>query len=122
MSGFNELELAALSAIFDETPEFASGLNGQLARSVVVKRDNSGAGFFTHIECPDDVPSLNCTRVLGTQTYARLKNLTYGLGFVLFMRDGKLHVLEGFTCGNETTSAIDFDRLCFEIRPTPFDQ
>ena len=89
MTAFTELELAALRSIFSETPELASALEGQLAVATVTERENSGGGFFTTIVVSDDAPRVSCPKVLGYETQARVTGLEHGLGFVLFMEDGR---------------------------------
>jgi hypothetical protein len=90
MTAFTELELAALRSIFSETPELRTGLERQLATATVTDRENDGGGFFTTISVPDGVPQVSGPGVLGNETYARVTGLEHGLGFVLFMEDGRL--------------------------------
>lgn len=106
MTTFTELELAALSAIFAETPEFASALKQQLAIATVVDRENTGGGFFTTIAVDGDAPTVSSPRVLGYETQARVVGMEYGLGFVLFVEEGKLALLEGFSWGGEDTARL----------------
>jgi len=119
MTAFTELELAALQSIFSETPELASGLERQLAVATVAERENSGAGFFTTISVADDVARVSSPKVLGYETQARIAGLEHGLGFVLFMDDGRLHLLEGFAWGPESTAALDLIALKFEVYTQP---
>jgi hypothetical protein len=115
MTTFTDLELAALHSIFSETPELAAGLERQLVVATVAKRENSGGGFFTTIAVADDVPRVSSPKVLGYETQARVAGLEHGLGFVLFMEDGRLHLLEGFAWGPESTTALDLPALNFEV-------
>ena len=115
MTRFTELELAALHSIFSETPELASGLERQLAGATVIERENSGAGFFTRIAVADEAPSLSSPKVLGHETHARVAGLEHGLGFVLFMEHGRLHLLEGYANGLGNTTSLDLESLQFEI-------
>lgn len=52
--------------------------------------------------------------VLGCETHARLAGLEHPLGFVLFMEKGRLHKLEGFAYGDDTSS-LDLADLTFEV-------
>jgi hypothetical protein len=119
MMTFTELELAALRSIFSETPELASGLEQQLAVGTVTERENTGGGFFTTIAIADDAPTVSSPNVLGYETQARIDGLSDGLGFVLFMEDGRLHVLEGFAWGPEDTAPLDLAALRFEVYKQP---
>lgn len=119
MMAFTKLEIAALQAIFLETPELAPGLQRQLEEAVVVKREISDGGFFTTIAVADDAPAINCPSVLGYATHARLACLEHGINFVLFIDDGRLQMLEGFTWGPESTFDLDLADLQFEIYNQP---
>lgn len=111
---FTELEGAALHSIFSETPELAAGLERQLSAATVAERENSGAGFFTTINVSDKGPRVKSPTVLGYETHAHIKGMEYCLGFVLFMKDGALHMLEGYALAG-TTSELDLADLQFEV-------
>jgi hypothetical protein len=118
---FTELEGAALRSIFCETPELAAGLERQLAAATVTERENSGAGFFTTIKVPAGPPRVESPKVLGYGTHAHIKGMEYGLGFVLFIKDGALHTLEGYALAG-STSELDLADLRFEIFRVPQNQ
>lgn len=119
MTYFTKMETAALRAIFAETPRIALALEAQLSRAVVTNRENTGGGFFTDIDVPDDLPPVICPHALGDATHARVEGLKHGLGFVLFMQDGKLGVLEGHAWGPENTAPLNLTNLSFEIYQGP---
>ena len=116
-----ELEIAALLAIFSETPELASALQRQLERATVTSRENTGRGFYTDFAVPDDAPRVECPRVLGYTTNARVEGLEHGLGFALIMENGKLHLLDGHAWGDDTSS-LDLHNLSFEIFHRPMQR
>lgn len=113
------LERAALRAIIGEAPGHAATLESQAACVRVVRRENSGAGCFTHLHVPDGVPLLSGISTLGDETHAHVPGLEHGLGFVLFVKDGKLGLLETYTVEPESTVALDFETLAFEIVRMP---
>lgn len=119
MTHFTQMETAALQAIFAEIPAVSSDLQRQLGRATVTKRENTGGGFFTEIAVPEDARPVECPTVLGYATQARVEGLEHGLGFVLFMEDGKLHLLEGYAWGPESTASLDLKNLSFEIFGAP---
>jgi hypothetical protein len=43
------------------------------------------------------------------------------MGFVLFMENGRLRLLEGFTVRPDSTAQLNLEDLTFTIRKTPFD-
>jgi hypothetical protein len=85
----------------------------------VGKRENSGGGFFTTINVSGDTIPVSGPAVLGNKTHARVAGLEYGLGFVLFLKDGRLNLLEGFAWGPESTVGLDLGDLQFEIYYQP---
>ena len=115
MTKFTELELAVLHSIFLETPELAPALEQQLAVARVAKRENTGGGFFTTMSIEGDPPKVIVSDVLGFDTQARVKGLEHGMGFVLFTKEGLIHLLEGFSWGPESTATLDLQSLEFEI-------
>jgi hypothetical protein len=114
MLGFTDLETAVLHAIFAETPEIQESLERQFSSARLLERENSGVGFFTTIAVPDDVPAVSTPSPLGQEVAANIVGLEHGMGFLLFMQDGRLHVLEGFTY-DDSTSELDFEHMKFEV-------
>lgn len=53
--------------------------------------------------------------MLGNATQARIAGLEHGFGFLLFIKDSRLHKLEGFAWGGESTLDLDLAALQFEI-------
>ena len=119
MTEFTDLEVEALRAIFLETPEFAAALEQQFEASNVTTRENSGHGFFTRVKVADDARVVDCPSVLGHATHARIGGLRYGFGFVLFLDRGRLHMLEGFAYGSDSTHDLDLTAIQFEVYNEP---
>lgn len=119
MTGFTAMETAALQAIFAETPVIARELQRQLERATVTKRENTGGGFFTDIDVPEDTPRVECPNVLGYATHARVEGLEHGLGFALLMKDGRMRLLDGHAWGPESTASLDLGSLSFELFNKP---
>ncbi len=113
---FFDIETAALQAIFDEIPEFRDTLRKQFEMSSVTKRENTGGGFLTTIAVPDSAQAVTTHQLLGYETEAHIDHLRHGLGFALVMKEGRLHVLDGYSLGGENTSDLDFARIGFSIR------
>ena len=114
MTGFTALETAVLRAIFSETPELRNSLESQFQTATVIERENSGAGFFTTMATRGDTDSVSSLTPLGREVAARIAGLDHGMGFKLFLEDGRLRTLEGFTYG-ESTRDLDFEQLTFEV-------
>jgi hypothetical protein len=114
VTGLTKLEHAALRSIFSETPDIAPALLRQLELATVADRENTGGGFFTTIIVAENAPRVRSPKVLGYETHAHVKGMEHGLGFVLFMKDGALDMLEGYALAG-STSALDLTELLFEI-------
>ena len=115
MNTFTKLELATLHSIFSETPELVADLERQIERATVTKRENTSVGFFTTIMVAADAPQVMAPRVLGYQTQAYVHGLEHGFGFVLFMEEGRMHLLDGYAWAGEDTASLDLFGLTFEI-------
>ncbi|WP_338663650.1 hypothetical protein VQH23_00485 [Pararoseomonas sp. SCSIO 73927] len=119
MGALTDLERAVLLSIFSETPHLTAALVRQMAGASVTARRNSGVGFFTTILVPSSVPSIEAPRVLGYETHLRLTGFKDGLGFVLFLEDGRLSLLEGYSWSGESTAELDLGTRRFEVFRAP---
>ena len=98
-------EFAAALVLEGDDP-VVRALRNQLAVAEVREREFTGVGFFTYllvrpgtdtVSVPDGVvpvPLVGDVRV-------EAESLRHGAGFVLFLKDRLLHLLEGYTFGNE---------------------
>jgi hypothetical protein len=119
MMDFTRLERAVLEAIFDETPKLRDKLTGQLDRATVLSRENDGGGFFTTIAVGPGAEAIEGPGNLGERTHAHVEGLIHGLGFVLFLKNGRLDLLEGYAVAPEDTSALDFAETGFQLFEEP---
>lgn len=101
MSDLTELEGAVLDALLDGPGEALAGLRQQAQAAQVTKRERTGVGFFTTLDV-GPAPAIGETSPfrLG-DVVVDLEGLDDGAGFVLFIRDGRLSMLEAYTFGNE---------------------
>ncbi len=105
---YNILENNVLSWNLSGNHEILQELRQQYHSSRVKKRQFTGVGFYTDIVVPHIIPPLH-------HKYPVKKNFTIGLvgarprsgniamevGFVIFVKDGYLKMLEGYTYGDE---------------------
>ena|SRR5438094_1179595 len=97
-----QLEQAVLEKFLDGDHDVLSVLRRQLQGIRATKREFTGVGFYTNLATPAD-----SFRVQGNRSFelsdvlANMPGLTVGAGFVLFVRDGLLATLEGYTFSNE---------------------
>lgn len=115
MSPFTALESAVLAEIGRAYPNQAAALEKQLAGATLTSRKNSGVGFFTEFSVDPIAPVLEGESVLsGLQ--ARITGLKHGMGFLLFVTNGRADMLEGYTYGGEDqTTDLDLEALEFDF-------
>ena len=39
------------------------------------------------------------------------------MGFIVFLKDGRVSLIEGYCHGDDSTGGLDFARLKFDLRP-----
>ncbi len=111
MEVLSSLEQAVLEAIALQVPEVADALAGHQEKVRVTARENTGAGFYTSLDVPHRSPIKGIASPLG-DVGAAVVGLQHGMGFLLWLRDGHIHQLEGYSF-EESTSGIDFERVAF---------
>jgi hypothetical protein len=80
-------------------------LRRQLAAATVASREHAGNGLFTSFAVPAELRlSFNTLQLEGVA--ATITGLQNGAGFVLFVRDGVLDFLEGFTHREEWPAEV----------------
>ena len=92
------LEKAVLDAMLEGGGESFEAVRQQLAHATIAKREFSGVGFFTEFVVPVDAPvRRNLPSMEIGNVGAEFRSLQHGAGFVLFIRDGVVSMLEGYT-------------------------
>jgi hypothetical protein len=112
MNTLSPLERAVLDVIALQVPEVGSALAGRQGEVHVTARENTGAGFHTTIEFSRGSP-IELVSPLG-DVGASIDGLQYGMGFLLWLRDGRIYQLEGYSY-EESTTDINFERVAFGI-------
>ena len=112
MEVLSSLEQAVLDAIALQVPPVAHALASRSERVRVIARENTGAGFYTTLDGSHYPPIKGVASPLG-DVAATVVGLEHGMGFMLWLRDGHIHKLEGYSYG-ESTSGINFERVAFE--------
>ena len=97
-------------------------LRAQAGVADVRERKMTGVGFFTTFSIPPDAPRLDVAgqRVI-SGVGAELEGVNHGVGFLLFVRNGQLDVLEGFTFDEPWPTRVALRRW-FYLRPRPGQQ
>jgi hypothetical protein len=99
MEMLNELEVQVLRKLLEGDHESLVALRRQLEGCRVRKREYSGTGFFAELDAPEDAQRAPVTsaRVRFGDVVADVEGVEHGVGFVLFIDDGTMTMLEGYT-------------------------
>ena len=108
------LESAVLLAMAEQLePPARESLTLQAANLIVLSRENTGAGFYTRFDigiavaCP--LPDLR-----GLSVEAEVEGLNSGMGFILWVKEGRIDYLEGYTFG-DSTEDLDLTAIKFRL-------
>jgi len=109
---FLEFEDSVMKALLREDEKISKKLIKQYESIVVTDRYFSGDGFITEFEVRNFDNRLNASdllhrfeisneRIVLRNVHAEVNALEYGARFLLFIDDGLINFLEGFTAGSE---------------------
>lgn len=76
-------------------------LRQQLRQLAITEVEFSGVGFFAHFAVPLHLPTTKPLRIVGGDAKITLSGVDNGAGCVLFIDEGRLSMLEGYTYGGE---------------------
>jgi hypothetical protein len=110
---FNALEIAVLNTLIGKV-ENNSALILQKENSCVMRRDNTGAGFYAYIDVDKDKSPAFYERRDISGAWAIIDGLNNPMVFVVFLKDGYLHFIEGASV-EEDTSRVDFSKCRFNV-------
>ena len=77
-------------------------LRAQLERATIASVEVSKAGRYVNFAVPDsaDLTTISRSFELG-DVHAEVPGMAAGIGFMLFVRDGKIAFMEAFSCGED---------------------
>jgi hypothetical protein len=102
MSDLTRLEQAVMEKLLEGDNPVLGDLREQFRQIESVEREFTGAGFRTKFRLAPDVRPLSKGFLTFGDVAASIPELKNGAGFVLFVRDGVLKELEGYTYGDES--------------------
>lgn len=121
MQPFTPLERAIIDKLLAEGPNILEPLRQQAAAASVSRRDLTGVGFFTEIVLPPHFSRAQIQpRAHLSDVDAQMPNLSNGAGFVLFIKDGALERLEGYTYDEPWPERADEFTLHYRKLPRDF--
>ncbi len=118
MEGLNELEQAVLRKLLSGDHPVLAALRVQAEKARLRDREFSGVGFFCMFELPVEAPILDDrARFEISDVDGHVEGLEHGAGFVLFIRDGRIDMLEGFTYDEPWPRTIGKFELFYHREP-----
>lgn len=105
---FNVFERDVINMLLDGDHPFLDVLREQFAVSEVASREFSGAGFYLNLRVPGTSPRLpELKRLCISDVVGSIPSVLGGVGFVLYVENGVLSVLEGYTNGDDWDGAFE---------------
>jgi hypothetical protein len=101
MNNLYPIEAAALSRLLSGEGETAVRLRRQLEKARIIGREFTGSGFFVDFDVDPALALPGAVSLTLDNAHADVPGLDGGLGFLLFVRQGLVRTLEGFTYGDQ---------------------
>ena len=111
---FEEFEKAVMNKIMEEDTSINAILRKQYKKSYVESRDFTGVGFFTDFKIPKGTPFIHEKVEYAHGNVEAVINGIDGFGFILFIKDGVMSSLEGYTWRESWPEAINSYQLFHE--------
>lgn len=127
-SGFSDLERDVLEMLLAGNYPRLEQLRRQLNACRVRSREMTGVGFWTSLALPQGIEEVGSgLRTRLSDVVATIEGLEHGAGFVLFIENGLLDNLEGFTydepwpdqIGGYSLRYMDKERDLPDLAPDP---
>jgi len=84
-----------------------AALRSQAAVAKVAKRVWTGVGFHTYLWLPEDMTPAPVSSLELGDVHATAQALLLGAGFVMFIREGRIRHLEGFSYGEPWPDTLE---------------
>ncbi len=107
-----QLEEKVMGLLFAGDYPALKVLREQWKSSVIKEVQLTGVGFFINYEIPDDCPRISGSLTLSDVT-ADIKGVKNGVGFILFVKDGVLTMLEGATYDDPWPEKIEIQKIYY---------
>jgi len=120
------LERAVLDLLLSREEDGYEALREQLTTAEVIARRMTGAGFFTDLGVSQDAPRapssvgnpLGHGKAHEQDVFADIEGMEYGAGFVLWLEDGQISTLEGFSYADAWPEEVTaFDVRWEKVKP-----
>jgi hypothetical protein len=111
----NELEIAVIEKLLAGDYDSLAVLRRQVQQTEVDRRELTGVGFFTYLSVTRCIGRLpQPSRIVLGDVQARIPGLKFGAGFLLYIVDGALQMLEGYTYDEQWPKLVDSFELEYD--------
>jgi hypothetical protein len=118
MKDLNNFEEAVLKKLLSGDNFVLATLRKQAKYAILEDRVYTGVGFFCTFKVPLEAPVVKLYKDFQIDDVnGELEGLTHGAGFVLFVRDGRLKTLEGFSYDEPWPKEVLKFRLTYQSDP-----
>lgn len=115
MKKLNNFEMQVMQALLDGENEVLSLLRRQLEKCWVSNREISDVGFFTTFHVTDEIEKLPTNKAFRFgDVHVDIPTLKNGVGFLLYVNQGQLDMLEGYTYDEVWPKEIQKFELSYE--------
>ncbi len=101
------IEEALLKKLLDGDLPLLVQLRRQFEVCRMVKRELTGFGFYTTLMVPDNIPRKSGVDIKFGDVVGDVPGLPSGAGFLLYVKDGVLDMLEGYSYDESWPSSIE---------------
>lgn len=102
------LETEVMNLLLEGDAHEQKILRQQFSVATILKRELTGVGFFLNFLVPEDVPKLTDCKIKTIGNIgAKSPQIPNDAGFVLFLKDGVIDFLEGFTYSDPWPAEIE---------------
>jgi hypothetical protein len=114
------LEMAVLREHVKQLPRRDGAVLAEQIDAISVRsRENTGAGFFTYFVFKSRPLHKVKTDTKKCHVTATINRVSDALGFILWVKDGYIDCLEGYTLAMESTADLDLASAEFELSSAP---
>jgi hypothetical protein len=97
MTNLTDFERALIEKFVDGEHPILTELQRQIEILSVRKREKTGVGFYLYLDVPEKLLNMPDIDLRLDDVIADIDELKHGAGFVLYVKDGKLDMLEGYS-------------------------
>jgi hypothetical protein len=118
MRELNRLESEVLDKLFAGSDPALTALRRQAAIAKVESKRLTGVGFYVTFTVPEgEAPApVRASRISFGDVGARIPGLEHGAGFEVFIENGKLRMLEGYSYGEPWPDVVgDFELFYLHV-------